>query len=440
MSIRPHWQKALVVAVSFAVLSLVACGGGGPPSGIKQRAFVSDDFDGTLHIINADDDLESFSRISTGSQPGLMTLSPDKTLTLVFDAGDVSLAVVSNITEAVLGRIVMPNVSTSYVSLSDNSVGFVAISNSNISPCIPRCVEVVDVFTTFAITNTVNVVNAATAPLPLPPLNAATTLVLSPSEGKLLVFGGPAEHVDTMVVIDTGLAQTSPGTAATQFGSTDCTNAGLPANCFDRPVWAVFSSDGNTAYVMNCGPECGGTVAGVTVLNTGASPAVPIQYIPFPATAGATIGLLSGNNLFVAGTPSGKTGAFAGTLSVLNTTALASPTSSVAISDGYHSLMQLGSNNKLFIGAGPTCTAGCLTIFPSTTDSNTAVVDSNTGNVTGIAPIGTRNVVYVVEDLVAGSFQGIGELRIYDTTTDALTPTLDQIDIVGKAVDVKYIP
>ncbi len=27
---------------------------------------------------------------------------------------------------------------------------------------------------------------------------------------------------------------------------------------FDRPVKAVFSADGSTAYVLNCGPECGG--------------------------------------------------------------------------------------------------------------------------------------------------------------------------------------
>jgi hypothetical protein len=49
-------------------------------------------------------------------------------------------------------------------------------------------------------------------------------------------------------------------------------------------------------------------------------------------------------------------------------------------------------------------------------------------NVTGIQPISNRNVVYVCEG---------GELDIYDTTTDKLTPT--QIDIVGNAVDVVQI-
>ena len=32
---------------------------------------------------------------------------------------------------------------------------------------------------------------------------------------------------------------------------------------FDRPVKAVFSADGSTAYVLNCGPECGGSSASV---------------------------------------------------------------------------------------------------------------------------------------------------------------------------------
>ncbi len=33
---------------------------------------------------------------------------------------------------------------------------------------------------------------------------------------------------------------------------------------FDRPVKAVFSSDGSTAYILSCGPECGGDTAAYT--------------------------------------------------------------------------------------------------------------------------------------------------------------------------------
>ena len=30
---------------------------------------------------------------------------------------------------------------------------------------------------------------------------------------------------------------------------------------FDRPVKAVFSADGSTAYILSCGPECGGVTS-----------------------------------------------------------------------------------------------------------------------------------------------------------------------------------
>ena len=43
---------------------------------------------------------------------------------------------------------------------------------------------------------------------------------------------------------------------------------------FDRPVKAVFSADGSTAYVLNCGPECGGSQASVSLL-----PVAPMIYL-----------------------------------------------------------------------------------------------------------------------------------------------------------------
>jgi hypothetical protein len=57
------------------------------------------------------------------------------------------------------------------------------------------------------------------------------------------------------------------------------------------------------------------------------------------------------------------------------------------------------------------------------------VIDTPNGDVTGIAPIPKRNVVYVIEG---------GELRIFDTTTSAPSTT-KFLDIVGKAIDVKEI-
>jgi hypothetical protein len=56
-------------------------------------------------------------------------------------------------------------------------------------------------------------------------------------------------------------------------------NTGSHANAFDRPMGAYFSLDGSTAYVLNCGQECGGTTSSVTYLQQGA-----LQYNNIPKT------------------------------------------------------------------------------------------------------------------------------------------------------------
>jgi hypothetical protein len=430
MSICTDWKGAVHLGLSLAVFGLAACGGaGGPPvSHLSKRAFVSDDFDSSLHIEDAARDVESGFTIATGSRPGTMVLSPDKSITLVFDAGNVQLAVVSNSSESVLGRIVLPNVSTGYVSMSDNTVGFVAVPNCPQASCSENfnVVEVVDLKTTFNITGTV------------PIAQVATTLVLSPTENKLLVFGGLGDHQDTLTVIDTATAKTTPATAATQIGTANCPLAA--PNCFDRPVSAVLSNDGSKAFIFNCGAECGGSVASVTVLDLTTTPPTPGASIPVMA---ATTGLLNGSTLYVAGSPLGfgcagaspaTTATSCGTLQIIDTGTLTAG-APIIITDGSHDHMELGSNNQLFIGAR-SCTnvsttaetRGCLTIFD--TAASKVVVPPVNFDVTGIAPISNRTIVYVVQG---------GELKIYNTSTSppALTPT--QIDVVGKAVDVKYV-
>jgi hypothetical protein len=82
----------------------------------------------------------------------------------------------------------------------------------------------------------------------------------------------------------------------------------------------------------------------------------------------------------------------------------------------------------LFIGATSCGTSkGCLTVFDF--NAKTAVVDTPSGDVTGIAPIANRSVAYVIEG---------GQLRVFDTKTSAPSTTAF-IDIVGPAVDVKEV-
>jgi hypothetical protein len=153
--------------------------------------------------------------------------------------------------------------------------------------------------------------------------------------------------------------------------------------------------------------------------------------VPVPA---ATVALLNGSTLYVAGTAGGVLGN--GKLSVLTVSGnVPQPPASagVSIGDGFHTRMAVASNNKLFIGA-LNCTndpqvngTGCLSIFD--TAASTAVVDVGRGNVTGMDPVAGRNVVYVCEG---------GELRIYDTTTSQIS-TGAFIDVIGNAVDVKLV-
>ena len=71
--------------------------------------------------------------------------------------------------------------------------------------------------------------------------------------------GGPATWPKAAVDCE---PQNAPAWCLFQMQSPDHVDAtgnyyGAPLT-FDRPVKAVFSSDGSTAYILSCGPECGG--------------------------------------------------------------------------------------------------------------------------------------------------------------------------------------
>jgi hypothetical protein len=248
-------------------------------------------------------------------------------------------------------------------------------------------------------------------------------IVQSHSGNRILAF---SDSSDTLTVISPNLIGTN-------------TDPRTVVCCFDHAVWGLFSSDDNTAYILNCGPECGGSAAGVTVVDMGTN----TTGATIPVSA-ASIGLLQGNTVYVAGTPpntpclSGTAAPTCGSLSVIDLGAM-TVTSTAEISDGRHTRMEMGANGQLFVGAN-TCSnvnippsgnnpgevRGCLSIFNSNTLK--VVIPPDNGDVTGIEPIRDRTVVYVVE---------AGELRIYDTTTDQLQSK--QIDLIGQAVDVKLV-
>ncbi len=246
------------------------------------------------------------------------------------------------------------------------------------------------------------------------------------------------------------------------LGAQDCEPQNLPVYCaftvspgavaFDHPTKAVFSPDGSAAYVLNCGPECGGTTAGVTVvpltasaLNSNATGPRGIALVASVETAvpgGATNALFNGNTMYIAGQALQPDGLFTGYLSIynlLNNTV----TGQYGISDGTHNKMILADNNTLWIGSAvcengeryaqvqagnASVPYGCLTMFNTSTNSVT-MIDSYKGDATGIAAISGLNKVYTAEG---------GQVYIY-STADGSSLDNTNVTVVGTAIDVAYM-
>jgi hypothetical protein len=257
----------------------------------------------------------------------------------------------------------------------------------------------------------------------------AQTVVASSDGTQLLVFSNDSDVVTVIypLLVNTG------GTVTTTVSG------------FDRPAYALFSTDGTTAYVLNCGAECGGTQASVQPLNL--NTLVPGTPVPVD---GAMIGWLAGSSLYVAGNSltnnscSGQTTAATtcGRLDTVDLTSM-SVTGSSVITDGTHDRIDMSSNGQLFIGSH-TCTnigdvnnpqgevRGCLSIFNTT--NGAVVIPPDNGDVTGLQGFNTRYVEYVAEG---------GNLRVYDATIDSLLLnsiiTTGTITIHGQVTDVKAI-
>jgi hypothetical protein len=243
---------------------------------------------------------------------------------------------------------------------------------------------------------------------------AARRIAIDHKGSKVLAF---ADNSNTAYVIDTAAFTATP--------------IADPNGVLDHPVNAVFSSDDSKAYILSCGPECGGSQAKVTIFN----PADNSLGNSVTVT-GATVGILdSSGKLYVAGDAGG-----AGTLQTVDTGALASgnatPSATIAIQDGYHRQMAFTDDNRLYIGstnctnikgAQNTDVQGCLVTY--NTSSQAVMKTAPTGDVTGILAITGRHLAYVVQG---------GELVIYDTTKDAPRPD-NQIDVVGQAFAILQI-
>jgi len=455
----PRLRKFLILLCFLlpASLTWLSCGAATPAStqttGLKYRAFLSNNVSaGTsaagIYIVDAQNDIKpAASPITAGNTPGMMVVTPNRAQTLVFSgtgtlSSDNQLSMINNASESTAAHVTLPGMTESFVVSPDSSTAYVAVPTAPVIGQSPGVMEVV------ALSGTVT----GQAEVP-----AIHYLSINNGGSRVLGFSDNSDSIAVITPSNIGI----PGAVVVTY---------VPG--FDRPVAAFFSSDDTTAWVINCGAECGGTHAGVQQIdltNNTLGPSVGACSQDPNGQCAGTVAFLNGTTLYLAGTPyaggvpsqpcTGQTTA-ATTCGVLNIIDLGSmsPVNAepIIITDGYHNRIAMGDNGQLFIGAR-NCTEiippvppptgaevrGCLSIYNTlgkavgSVPGGGVLIPSANGDATGIQPIATRQVVYVVQG---------GSLAIYDATIDALY--YNQHDpnnpgqifgLIGNFIDVKTV-
>ncbi len=407
-----------------------------------------------------------------GSLPITIQNMPEEQRGAVYGSGDGSLALVNYATEATTGNAsgLSGLQSSIFITRNQNFV-FAASQASHVLTAVSQS-------------------GGASAALGLPnvyrvSVNPGGTVALAfvqnsdyayyPRElttpESLAYSGGPATWPKAAVDCE---PQNAPLWCLFQVQSPDYIDAtgnysGAPLT-FDRPVKAVFSADGSTAYVLNCGPECGGSAASITplpvaplIFNVGESSGLlPTQAAiatcsaanngnscTLPIPGGSSNALVDSSTMYVAGqqpqTISGQI-YYGGNLTVLNLvsgpTGWATITNTASISDGQPgavSRMIEADDNTLWIGMQK-CTNGvryatnapggygCLTMYNTATNS-VVMLEPYLGDATGIAAVTGLHKIYTAEG---------GQVYIYKTT-DGTAIDNQYVTVTGTAWDVAYM-
>lgn len=446
----------------------LSCGGSvtassAKTSGLSYRAFITNYVSSStatagVYIINAlKDQLAAVSPISGGNTPRMMVVTPNRAQTLVFsDSGtqssDNKLTIIDNSKEAASGSLTLPGMTESFVVSPDSSTVYAAVPTASVVGQPPGIVAQISISSA-----------SLTGQVSIP---SVQYLSIDNSGNRILGFSEGSNSVaDTVAVITPSNIGIPNAQVVTFVGG------------FDHPVAAFFSSDDTTAYVLNCGAECGGTQASVQTLdlksNTAGPPGVvctPGENPPCVGTlnlAAGSVALMNSSTMYVAGTPvpalpcTGQTTAATtcGLLSIvdLNTMSVTN-TASIVITDGYHNRIALAANGQLFIGAhtcteisNTTETRGCLSIYNTLSTAVGSVsgggvlIPAENGDVTGFQPIAKRYTGGSVAQQVIYVVQG-GFLDVYDVTTDVLAYNPYNTNnpgrvygLVGDFIDVKTV-
>jgi DNA-binding beta-propeller fold protein YncE len=401
--------------VASLALAIAGCGSSTSnntpkPTGLKKRVLISNTAAGTVTVLDAQRDVSSTKALGVTSPTKMLTAGGT---TIAMSSTSSLITVIDNPTEAVTFPAPIGDQPFDIAISPDGKNAWAAMRNFGF-------VQSVDTTTGVA--------------RPVLRISNARRLVMSPQGSKLLVFPDPQgqvpPNISTFFVVDTATSAVQVVTDAVHL---------------DQPFTAVFNGSETKAFILNCGAECGGTAASVVLADFTNPVATFSATIP---VAGATVGLINGSNLYVAGTqnpaPTGPGAACpisrCGELTVINATALTAG-APIPITDGDHEKMSF-ANNRVYVGAAR-CTVepgsaantvrGCLSIFNTSTSATTFPTESSfrqNFDVTGFQPISGRNIIYIVQG---------DELDIFDTSTDTLAPGVTQLDVVGTAFDVVQI-
>lgn len=443
-----------------------------PPSGVLNRVMIAQQNPDALPFVDAYYDIRHPYNASGGSfsiagyaGKGPLTIEnlPEQQTGAVYGEDDGSLGLISYASEKLTANISIPGGLSSSVEGSPYNGLSVTRDLEYIYAANPinHVVSVVD--RTTGVSETLNLPNAYGISV-----NPGGTVALIfirnavQGSGYAVRAENPASFAVYSFVKLTASQQAAAVNNPNWNGAQDCEPQKLPTWCvfpvstgssasFDHPIKAVFSADGTTAYVLNCGPECGGTTASLTTIpitaaslnpgGYGASGLALVAQNNIAIPGGATDAIFNGNTLYVAGQQfQSSSGLFAGNLTVVNT-----PADTIAgtysISDGTHNRMVFGDDNTLWIGSarcdqgvryqeaqtGAQVEYGCLTMFNTTT--NAATIDSYLGDATGIAAVTGLNKVYTAEG---------GQIYIY-STKDMSQLANANVTVTGTATDVAYM-
>jgi hypothetical protein len=485
-------KRSLWISASAALAAAAALAGCGttnyfdgrvlPPSGLVNRVLVAIQnpgalSKGALEILDAYYDTRSgYTGVPAtyslagfgGALPITIQNMPEEQTGAVYGSGDGSFSLADYATEKTSGTVSgLPGFSSS-IFVTRNRLWVFAAS------------QAAHLFT---------VVNESTSAVNTLSLPNVYRVSVNPGGSVAMAFVQNSNYAYYPRQLSTAQTQTYSGGPATwPKAAVDCEPLNAPTWClfqmqspdavdatgnyfgaplvFDRPIKAVFSGDGSTAYILNCGPECGGSLSSISIVplapmifllgqQSGLLPcnlpangpcpnanAKPMVNIPIPG--GSSNALIDSTTMYVVGQApqeiQGQT-LFGGNLTVVN---LANNTagSAVAISDGQPgatSRMVEADDNTLWIGmtncttgvryaTNPTSGYGCLTMY-NTSTNKVVLLEPYIGDATGIAAVTGLHKIYTAEG---------GQVYIY-STVDGSSINNEYVTVTGTAYDVAYM-